>query len=422
MSVDRFLFWHSSSASQLDAGAGIIKGMKVCSVVLVLILFGLCACSNKAASAARPPAQAAPVTVSDAVTKSVPVEIPAVGNAEAYSTVTIKAQVGGELISVDFQEGADVKKGDRLFAIDPRPYEAQLAQVTANLAKDKAQLQALEANLARDMAQQEYAQTQSKRYAELNKRGVVPKESSDQTTAQATVAQESVRADRAAIESAQANIAADEAALQSAKLQLGYCTIRSPIDGRTGHVLVKQGNIVKPNDVDLVSINQLRPMFVTFSIPESALGIIKSHMASGQVKVLAYAGEDTPPETGKLTFVENAVDSSTGTIRLKGLFENSGVKLWPGEFVRAIVQLNESKDSIVIPAAAVQTSQEGKFVFVVKPDMTVESRPVNVGRTVEREVVIDKGLSGGETVVIEGQLRLAPGSRIQIKSKSPSAL
>jgi multidrug efflux system membrane fusion protein len=273
------------------------------------------------------------------------------------------------------------------------------------------------------MAQEEYAQTQSKRYAELNRRGVAPKESSDQTTAQAAVAQESVRADKAAIESAQANIAADEAALQSAKLQLEYCTIKSPIDGRTGHLLVKQGNVISPNNVDLVTINQLRPMFVTFSVPESGLSIIKSHMASGQVKVFAYSGGDTDanPAIGKLTFVENAVDSTTGTIRLKGLFENSDIKLWPGEFIRVVVQLNESKDAVVIPAAAVQTSQDGKFVFVVKPDMTVESRPVTAGRTVEREIVIEKGLSGGETVVIEGQLRLAPGSRIQIKSKSPSA-
>lgn len=395
--------------------------MKVGIVLLGFIVSGLCSCSNKAASASRPAAPPAPVLVSDAVTKSVPVEIPAVGNAEAYSTVTIKAQVGGELTSVDFQEGADVKKGDRLFMIDSRPYETQVAQVMANLAKDKAQIQALQANLARDMAQEEYAQTQSKRYAELNRRGVAPKESSDQTTAQAAVAQESVHADKAAIESAQANIAADEASLQSAKLQLSYCTIRSPIDGRTGHLLVKQGNIIKPNDVDLVTINQMRPVFVTFSVPESGLSIIKSHMASGQVKVLAYAGEETVPAAGKLTFVENAVDSSTGTIRLKGLFENSNIKLWPGEFVRVVVQLNESKDAVVIPAAAVQTSQDGKFVFVVKPDMTVESRPVTAGRTVEREIVIEKGLSGGETVVIEGQLRLAPGSRIQIKSKSPSA-
>jgi len=395
--------------------------MNVYRGLILIAVVSLAACSGKATSSGRPTAPAAPVSVVNAVTKYVPVEIQAVGNAEAYSTVGIKAQVGGQLISVDFQEGADVKKGDRLFVIDPRPYQAQVAQFEANLAKDKAQLQAVQANLARDIAQEEYAASQSRRYADLTQRGLVPKESSDQTTAQATAARESVRADKAAIESAQANIAADEAALQNAKLQLEYCTITSPIEGRTGRIIVKQGNVVKANDIDLVSINQLRPIFVTFSVPEDTLPLIKAHMASGQVKVLAYVGTDTTAETGKLTFIENAVDSSTGTIRLKGLFDNNAVKLWPGEFVRAVVELDESKDSIVVPASAVQTSQDGKFVFVVKSDMTVESRPVVVGRTVEREVVIEKGLNTGETVVTEGQLRLGPGSRVQIKSKPASS-
>ena len=185
--------------------------------------------------------------------------------------------------------------------------------------------------------------------------------------------------------------------------------------------MVKQGNVIKANDVDLVTINQLRPIFVTFSVPEDRLPLIKQHMTAGHVNVLAFSPADTTPETGKLTFVENAVDSSTGTIRLKALFNNTAVRLWPGEFLRAIVQLDEPKDSVVIPAVAVQTSQDGKFVFVVKSDMTVESRPVVVGRTVERDVVIEKGLSGGETVVTEGQLRLGPGSHVQIKSKTPTA-
>src|SRR5215472_1797501 len=191
--------------------------------VVFIAILGLSACSNKAASAGRPPAPPAPVSVTDAVVKYVPVEIQAVGNAEAYSTVGIKALVGGEITSVDFQEGADVKKGDRLFVIDQRPYQAQVAQLEANISKDKAQLQALQANLARDVAQEEYAAAQSKRYNDLTQRGLVPKESSDQTAAQATAAREAISADRAAIESAQANIAADEAALQSARLQLEYC-------------------------------------------------------------------------------------------------------------------------------------------------------------------------------------------------------
>ncbi|HLH31945.1 MAG TPA: efflux RND transporter periplasmic adaptor subunit [Terriglobia bacterium] len=386
-------------------------------LVLFIAIILLSSCSNKVAQAGRATAPAAPVSVADAVVKYVPVEIPAVGNAEAYSTVGIKAQVGGQLISVNFQEGADVKKGDLLFMIDPRPYESQVAQYQATLAKDKAQLPLLQANLDRDIAQEQYATAQARRYTDLTQRGLVPKESSDQTNAQATAAREAIKADRAAIESAKANLAADEATLQNAKLLLEYCTIRSPIDGRTGHIMVRQGNIVKASDVDLVTINQLRPIFVTFAVPEDSLPLIKKHMASGSVPVQAYAGTDTTPEVGKLTFVENSVDSTTGTIRLKALFDNTAVKLWPGEFLRTVVQLNETQNSVVIPSAAVQTSQDGKFVFVVKSDMTVESRPVTVGRVVDREIVIEKGLSGGETVVTEGQLRLGPGSRVQIKSK-----
>jgi multidrug efflux system membrane fusion protein len=391
-------------------------------LVLILALIITGCSSNKAAPATQRPVQAAPVFVSKAILKSVPIEIQAVGNVEAYSTVAVKAQIGGELTIVDFQEGADVKKGDRLFVIDPRPYEAQVTQAEATLAKDKAQLQAAHANLSRDVAQEQYAQSQAKRYAELTRQGVFAKDSAEQTTAQATAAAEAVRADRATIESLEATMAADQAGLERAKLQLEYCTIRSPIDGRTGHVMVKQGNIVKANDVDLVTINQLRPIYVTFSVPEANLPLIKARMAGGKVGVAAYPQADTatPFETGTLSFVENAVDSSTGTIRLKAVFDNSGTRLWPGEFVRVIVRLNVSANSIVIPATAVQTGQDGKFVFVVKPDMTVEARPVVSGRTIERDIVIEKGLSDGDTVVTSGQLRLIPGSPVQIKSGSSS--
>jgi multidrug efflux system membrane fusion protein len=213
----------------------------------------------------------------------------------------------------------------------------------------------------------------------------------------------------------------DQAALERAKLDLEYCTIRSPIDGRTGQLLVKQGNVVKANDVDLLTINQLRPIYVTFTVPETNLSLIKAHMAAGNVSVEANIEGDNAVEKGTLNFVENTVDTATGTIRLKALFDNPATKLWPGQFVRVLVKLNVSADSIIIPATAVQTGQDGKFVFVVKPDMTVESRPVQIGRTIERDVVIEKGLRGGETVVTTGQLRLVPGSRVEIKSNSSPA-
>lgn len=387
--------------------------------VLALLIAGCSA--NKAAPPAQPP-QPAPVFVSKAVLKSVPIEIQAIGNVEAYSTVLVKAQVGGELTVVDFKEGADVKRGDRLFVIDPRPYESQVAQAEATLAKDRAQLQSAQANLARDMAQEEYARAQAKRYAELSRQGVLAKDSAEQTDAQAKAAAEGVRADRAAIESTQANIASDQAALDRAKLQLEYCTIRSPIDGRTGHLMVKQGNVIKANDVDLVTINQMHPIYVTFSVPEANLSLIKKHMAAGDIAVAAsLQGADAVAERGTLSFVENAVDSATGTIRLKAIFDNAATRLWPGQFVRVVVRLKASADSIVVPTTAVQTGQDGKFVFVVKPDMIVDARPVLTGRTIEREVVIEKGLSEGDTVVTSGQLRLVSGSRVQIKSESSPA-
>ena len=390
--------------------------------VVFLLALLIAGCSNPVAPVAQQ-AQAAPVLVSKAVLKSVPIEIPAIGNVEAYSMVAVKAQVGGELTIVDFKEGADVRKGDRLFVIDPRPFESQVAEANAILAKDRAQLQAAQANLARDMAQEEYAQAQARRYSDLSLQGVLAKDSAEQTGAQAKAAAEAVRADRAAIESIHAGIAADEAALERARLQLEYCTIRSPIDGRTGHLLLKQGNVVKANDVDLVTINQLHPIYVTFTVPETNLPLIKTHMTAGNVSVAAYLQDsDTAVEKGTLSFFENAVDTTTGTIRLKAIFDNPGARLWPGQFVRVVVRLIVSADSVVIPTTAVQTGQNGKFVYVVKPDMTVEARPVLTGRTTERDVVIEKGLAEGDTVVTSGQLRLVPGSRVQIKSSSSAVL
>jgi membrane fusion protein, multidrug efflux system len=391
-------------------------------IVFILILLLAGCSSEKAAAVAQQQAPAAPVLVSKAMLKSVPIEIQSVGNAEAYSSVSVKSQIGGELTVVDFKEGTDVRKGDRLFVIDPRPYESQVAQAEATLAKDKAQLQAAQANLSKEMAQEEFAQAQAKRYSELLQKGLLAPDSAEQFNAQAKAASEAVRADRAAIDSMQANIAADQAALDRAKLQLEYCTIRSPIDGRTGQLMVKQGNVVKANDVDLLTINQLHPIYVTFTVPEINLPLIKTRMAAGKVSVVVYLqGQDEAVETGTLSFIENTVDSTTGTIRLKALFDNRADKLWPGQFVRVVVRLNDLSNSIVVPVTAVQTRQDGKFVFVVKPDMTVEARPVVPGRTIERDVVIEKGLSEGESVVTTGQLRLVPGSRIQIKANSSSA-
>src|SRR5213594_4299168 len=384
--------------------------------ILILLVLLLAGCSDNKAAPVNRQAQVSPVYVAKAVSKRVPIEIETVGNVEAYSTVAAKAQVGGELTTVDFTEGADVRKGDRLFVIDPRPYEAQVVQAEATLAKDKAQLQAAQANLARDMAQEEFARSQAGRFSDLSQRGVLAKDTAEQADSQAKAAAEAIRADRAAIESMQANGAADQAALDRAKLQLEYCTIRSPIDGRTGHLMVKQGNVIKANDVDLVTINQVHPIYVTFTVPETNLPLVKTRMTAGDVIVEAELQGDNTVESGKLSFVENSVDSTTGTIRLKALFSNGGTRLWPGQFVRVTIRMNASANSIIVPMTAVQTRQDGKFVYVVKPDMTVEARSVVPGRTIERDVVIEKGLREGENVVTSGQLRLVPGSRVEIKS------
>jgi multidrug efflux system membrane fusion protein len=357
-----------------------------------------------------------PVTVATVVQRDVPIDLEVIGNVEAYSTVSVKAQVGGELMKVHFNEGAYVHKGDLLFEIDQRTYRAQLDQAEANLARDQALLSQAEANLARDTAQQQYAASQAERYAGLLREGVTSKEQTEQMRANADALGQGVKADRAAIESARAQIVAAKAAQENAQVQLGYTTIRSPIEGRTGDLTVNQGNIVAPNSTELMTINQVQPVYVTFSIPEARLPEIKKYMAQGKLMVSATTQDaDARQDTGVLTFVDNTVDLTTGTIKLKGTFPNSDLKLWPGQYVRVVLRLTTQPHGIVVPNQAVQTGQDGQFVFVVKSDQTVEMRPVLVGARVDQDVVIDRGLQPGESVVTEGQLRLVPGSRVQLR-------
>jgi multidrug efflux system membrane fusion protein len=388
----------------------------------------LCAClalagctgSSAPTAAGKKGDQVVPVNVATASLKTVPIEIEVIGNVEAYSTIGIKSQVGGELVTVHFQEGDTVKKGDLLFSIDRRPFDAMVSQAQANLARDSAQLSQAKANLARDQAAQRFAQAQAARYQNLFKQGIISQDQSEQFTADADAKSEAVKADQAAIQSSQAAIEADNATLSNTQIQLGYTTIRSPIDGRTGNLMVKQGNVVKANDIDLVTINQLSPIYVTFSVPEAQLGDVKRYMAIGKVTVMASPEKDnTGFERGVLTFVDNAVDMTTGTIKLKGTFTNESRKLWPGQFVRVVVRLAQRHDAVVVPTQAVQTGQDGVFVYIVKDDNTVDSRPVIVGARVDQEVVIEKGLAQGEKVVTEGTLRLVPGSRIRVGGGPP---
>lgn len=348
----------------------------------------------RAAAQARPAVEGgappAPVTVATVAKESVPVRITTIGNAQAYSTVSVKSRVDGQIFSVGFQEGQLVHKGDLLFQIDPRPFEAQLNQAEANLARDKAQLGRAGLDL--------------QRYTELSQKNFASRQTYE--TARATA------------ESAQATVAADQAAVDQAKINLEYTQIRSPIDGLTGNLLINVGNIVKAEDTPaLVVINQVQPIYVSFSIPEQNLPEVKRRMAEGPLPVAATIPGDTgPPEEGKVTFINNAVDTSTGTIQLKATFPNENGRLTPGQFVNVAMTLTTLSDALVVPSRAIQTGQSGNYVFVVKPDRTVEQRPIELGVTVDTRAVVQKGLAPGEQVVTEGVLRLYPGAKVDVKN------
>ena len=355
-----------------------------------------------------------PVTVAAVTQRDVPIDIQVVGNVEAYSTISVKAQVGGLLTKVYFREGDFVKKGDLLFEIDPRLLQAQLNQAEANYARDQAQQGQIEANLIRDTANAKYAQAEAARYASLLEHGLISKEQAEQMRTSADASAATVKADEAALRSAEATLGASRAAVENIKVQFGYTSIFSPIDGRTGNLNVKLGNVVTANNVDLMTINVVQPIYVTFSVPEMRLKDIQK----GQPVMVSPQNDPSQVETGEVSFIDNAVDSTTGTIKIKGSFANGGNKLWPGEFVRVTIRLSTQHDAMVVPNQAVQTGQDGSYVFVVKGDRTVESRPVSTGSRVAEDLVIEKGLSPGETVVVEGQLRLAPGMRVQIQGGS----
>jgi multidrug efflux system membrane fusion protein len=387
-------------------------------MVAVLCLLAL-GCSSQ--SAAPPAMPAVPVTVATAVERTVPIQLRVIGNVESYASITVKAQVAGELVRVHFAEGQEVHKGDLLFEIDRRPYNQALHQAEANLNRDIAQQKQAEANLARDIAQAENARAQAARYAKLAVEGVISKEQNDTMQTSARSADESTRADQAAIESARAAVIADKAAVEKAKLDLEYCEIRSPIDGRTGSLQVKQGALIKSNaDTAMVTVNQLYPTYVTFSVPEDQLAAIRKSMAQGPLAVEAHVPSDPgEPARGQLSFIDNSVDSTTGAIKLKATFSNKEHKLWPGQFVNVVLTIGADSNVTVVPSEAVQNGQQGPYAFVVKADRTVENRILSVGRTIGRETVITKGIAPGETVVTDGQLRLIPGFKVEIVTNGP---
>ena len=360
------------------------------------VLLGLCVllwmgCSAKRAETpGMPPDFSAPVTTAAAALATVPIQVHAIGNVEAYSTVSVKAQVAARIEKAYFTEGQDVRKGDPLFTLDRAPFDTALQQAEANLAKDQAQL--------------ENALAEAERYTQLFQDGIVSKEQYDSIRTNADALSASVRADKAAID--------------KARIDLSYCSIQSPIDGRTGALLVHPGNLVKDNDAVLVVLNQIHPIYVTFSVPEQHLTDIKKCRATGPLTVeAAVPNQEQNPSRGVLTFIDNAVDSTTGTIKLKGTFENPDNRLWPGQFVNVALTLRTEPNAVVVPSPAVQTGQAGQYVFVVKQDITVEYRPVVVASSIGNETVIQKGVAAGETVVTDGQLRLVPGMKVAVKKQ-----
>ncbi|HEY7587110.1 MAG TPA: efflux RND transporter periplasmic adaptor subunit [Candidatus Deferrimicrobiaceae bacterium] len=353
-----------------------------------LLLLAGCTDSPGAKSGQKGPPPAVPVTASSAVQKDVPVQLRAIGAAEASSTVSIKTMVNGQIVKVGFREGQDVKKGDLIFVIDPRPYEAALKTA--------------EANLAKNLALKDNAEKDVNRYALLIEKDLVPKQQYDQVVSNAA--------------SLAATVNADNAAVENARVLLGYCFIRSPIDGRTGSLFIKEGNVVKANDSTLVTINRIAPIYVTFSVPEQHLAGIRKYLEARTLAVeAAIPGQEDNPARGTLAFIGNAVDNATGTIQLKGAFPNADRRLWPGQFVNVVMTLAIKPKAVVVPMSAVQTGQSGQYVFIVRPDLSVESRPVVAGETTSGETVIEKGIQAGERVVTDGQLRLVPGARVEIK-------
>jgi len=334
---------------------------------------------------------AVPVLVAKAESKDIPVEIHAVGNVQAYSAVSVRSQVTGKIVQVHFQEGQEVKVGDPLFTIDPRPFQAALNQVQANVRRDQSLL--LNARL-------NFERTSNLFEAKIG-------------------SQADFDSALSAFHAAESSLAADSAAVTNAQLNLDYTSIKSPIDGRTGNLTTKEGNVVKAPDDILVSITQIHPIYVAFAVPEDNLAAIRHQAAHASLAVTAYPpGATNTSATGVLTFIDNSVNTNTGTILLKATFSNTNTVLWPGQFVQTLLVLSNLTQATVVPSQAVQSGQDAEFLFVVKADETVEARPINAGLTYDGVRVITRGLKPGETVVTDGQVRLTAGAKVSVKSSS----
>jgi membrane fusion protein, multidrug efflux system len=363
-------------------------------ILLLLVSLILGGCSDlqngKGKAEERPKKRAVPVLVGTSEKRTIPVEIRAIGTVEPFATVAIKSQLTGTLKSVHFKEGDEVKKGDVLFTIDPRPFIAQLNQAQGSLARDK--------------AEHDNARKELERYTQAAKKGYVSTEQAEQAeTKVATLA---------------ATIKADEAAVENARLQLEFCTIPAPIAGRTGELLVTEGNLVRANtDTALVTINQVSPIKVAFAVPGKHFGEIRKYLGQGSLKVM-LTGPEGDGLIGTFSFFDNSLDATTGTLRLKAEFANTAKTLWPGQFVEVRLQLTSRPDLTVVPSSAVQLGQDGPHLFVVKDDQTVEYRTITTGPTLDGMTVVEAGVTPGERVVTDGQLQLKNGSKVEERGKA----
>jgi len=372
-----------------------IGGAAFLAVVVMVVIWRLSSGTEAPNAAAQTPAPGIPVTAGTVAAQNVPVFLQGIGTVQAYNMVAVKSRVDGQIVKVDFKEGQDIKAGDSLFQIDPRPFQAALEQAQAAKQKDEAQLTG--------------AQLDLDRYEKLIGSGWQTRQSYDQQKAQ--------------VGQLQAAIKGDEAQINTAKLNLSYSDIRSPIDGRLGARLVDKGNLVHANDnTALVTISEVKPIFVSFTLPQETLDDIRENQNKAPLVVLAYNGDGTKQlAEGKLTMIDNAVDQATGTIRLKARFDNDEERLWPGAFVSARVILSVRKDVATVPSQTVQQGPNGHYAYVIKPDDTVERRAVDVASIQDGIAVVTKGLAAGERVVVDGQYRLTNGARVKISAPQTGA-
>jgi multidrug efflux system membrane fusion protein len=373
----------------LQAGRTATRLAAVACVLAAACALSACSERDGAQAQAQKTPPGVPVLVAQVVEKNVPLRLHAIGNVETIASVAVKARVDGQILRVHVRDGQDVAAGDLLFQLDPKPYQSQLEQAQANLAHDQAQL--------------EYLTGQEKRYQDLLNQNFVSKEGYAQVAANFRAAEASVRA--------------DEAAVQHARVNLGYTTIRAPIQGRIGKVMLSEGNLVKANDTaPMLVINQLSPIYVSVAVPEQHLNEIRSRQRASALRMEVSLDRGTAPLAGKLAFIDNSVDVTTGTIKLRGEFDNRDKSLWPGQFVDAWVTLRDDQNALVVPTQSLQTGPDGQYVYVVKGDATVEMRKVDVERTEGAETVLSAGLQPGETVVVDGASRLLPGARVSIRT------